>query len=472
MAVEFRCPECRAKLRLAEAPPVGEEIECPKCSHVFEAPEPDEPNRPVRKKRPSEDEDDPPARAKKSPVPPPPQEKPKAAAGDKPEGSKKRKLKKKKANTKVLIGACVAGGLAVLGMVGILVYLLSRQPPAVALMSYLPNDAQYAYGINFSQIQKYVKFYKQFEGAIADQGPDPYGSVAPITSALGVEFNDLVDYAIGAGGSSWGDSGDVLVLKTKAPIDRGKLIVLDPKPDSVDDVPVYKVDVNPDAKGGIFSQYFPAKVFAPTDRVIVIAPRNVPNTRIQQMLRQNSGDDSFVSKMGSLGKRVARGNVWWFSFDNRTVNVKEVKERNAVDSDDPFVLWGGSQPPDASRGKAQPTGLSLGNPRGIGLRANLRSKSVSFEVAVWYPGSEIAGQTIKAYDESELAKGDEGTPPQSVSNFLQNVFQDKILIAQIQSNLSFSGSGDLFLISTAGDVTKVQDRLQDWSGRARGIAPQ
>jgi hypothetical protein len=37
MAVEFRCPECRAKLRLPEAPDADAEIECPKCGHVFPA---------------------------------------------------------------------------------------------------------------------------------------------------------------------------------------------------------------------------------------------------------------------------------------------------------------------------------------------------------------------------------------------------------------------------------------------------
>ena len=41
MAVELRCPDCRAKLRLKAAPEAGTEVECPKCGTVFPAPEPE-----------------------------------------------------------------------------------------------------------------------------------------------------------------------------------------------------------------------------------------------------------------------------------------------------------------------------------------------------------------------------------------------------------------------------------------------
>src|SRR3954471_6036630 len=41
MAVELRCPECRAKLRLPADPEPGTDVECPKCSNVFPAPDPD-----------------------------------------------------------------------------------------------------------------------------------------------------------------------------------------------------------------------------------------------------------------------------------------------------------------------------------------------------------------------------------------------------------------------------------------------
>ena len=41
MAVELRCPDCRAKLRLPDEPEPGSDVECPECNAVFPAPDPD-----------------------------------------------------------------------------------------------------------------------------------------------------------------------------------------------------------------------------------------------------------------------------------------------------------------------------------------------------------------------------------------------------------------------------------------------
>jgi len=472
MAVELRCPDCRAKLRLAEAPPAGDDIECPKCGNVFPAPEDEAPNRPARKRKPSEEDAPPPAKAKKpASEKPRPSADPAKASADKPapKEGKKRKPRKKKANTSVLIGACIGGLVAVLVMVGVLFYLLSKQPPAVAMMSHVPGDATYAYGINFSQIQKYVKFYKDFEGLLTNEGETSFAGFEPITKALGEPFNELVDYSIGAGSHKW-EHGDILILKTKVAFDPAKLATMGGKPDTIENVAIYTVQQQrrSTGKGGSFTGGFSAKIFAPTNRLIMMVPTETPTARIQQMLKPNSGDQSFVTKMGTIGPRIARGNVWWFSFDSYNINTLEIQKRINSRTDDPFILFGGAEVPE-QKGLATSGGLGLGSIQGIGIRGNLRSKSISFEIVVQTSDSSQAKEISKRFNDSEIAKGDEGSPPQSFTNLLRGLFGDKLLTAQVSSNLNFSSTGNLFLIRAEAEVTKIKEKLPEWLGRIRGI---
>lgn len=458
MAIEIRCPECQAKLKLPEAPDPEEELECGRCGEVFAASVALRASRPVGERRPADASG---AGRKGGGTTVASQSRTAAKDGasksSTPAGAKKRKIKKKKADPRVLIAA-VGGGVLALGlMVAVLVYLLGRQPPAVALMAYLPRDANYAYGINFSQLQKYLKFYKDFEGTIADEGPDPYASLAPITDALGLKFHELVDYAIGAGSFNW-DTRDVLVLKTKAPIDRGKLAALGSKAEAFGEAMAYSVPKNAAARGGFFARYFPAKVMAPSDRILVIAPENTPSSRLQQMAQPNQGEDSFVGKAGSLGRRMARGNVWWFVFDKEFVGKKGT-------GDDPLAIFGFA--PDDPKKGGQPSGIKARSLQGLGVRSNLRSRDVSFEVAFWLSDSDAVAEAVRTFKDSELAKRDEGAPPRHVTEMLNTIFSEKTLALQILSNLDYGSSGDLFYLRTAADTAKIQTKLGEWSGVAK-----
>src|SRR4051794_1348702 len=88
MAFDIRCPECKAKLRLDEAPDPDTPIECPRCGSQFAAP------------------DDAAAAADGNP----PAKKP----GKVP---KRKRAKKKKTNPAVLLIAIFAG-LVCIGLIG------------------------------------------------------------------------------------------------------------------------------------------------------------------------------------------------------------------------------------------------------------------------------------------------------------------------------------------------------------------
>src|SRR5438552_920117 len=112
MAVELRCPDCRAKLRLQEQPEPGTEIECPECNAVFTAPDldtgevPDARGKPKAadskpKPRPSDDDEDQPK---------------KHGDGGKardvdfdPNAPRKRRAKKKETNRAALTFIIIAG---------------------------------------------------------------------------------------------------------------------------------------------------------------------------------------------------------------------------------------------------------------------------------------------------------------------------------------------------------------------------
>src|SRR5687767_9862017 len=105
MAYDVRCPECRAKLRLDEAPDPDTPIECPRCGSQFAAP--DEraaarSDRPAGKKK---------AKGKVKPPPGSP---------------RKRKAMKRRTNPAVLLIAIFFGfgGLIAIGFM--MVYFLNR----------------------------------------------------------------------------------------------------------------------------------------------------------------------------------------------------------------------------------------------------------------------------------------------------------------------------------------------------------
>src|SRR5262249_55135349 len=113
MAVELRCPECRAKLRLPVAPEADSEIECPKCGHVFPTDEnvvhagsaDAADDKPKKKKSTSDDADEKPKKDEK---------KGDKAAGEGAKKPKKRKWKKKQTN-KVAMWAVIGGAVLFVG---------------------------------------------------------------------------------------------------------------------------------------------------------------------------------------------------------------------------------------------------------------------------------------------------------------------------------------------------------------------
>lgn len=438
MAFEVRCPDCRTKLRLSEAPPPGEEIECPKCSVVFAVPDRETAEDRPRKKK------------AKAAVASPAKTEAKPS-GDKPKGNdaappKKRKSKKKKSNPAVLFGSIGGGVLVLLLMVGYMVHLQTRQPAAISMMTFLPDDANTAGGINLEQFRNYQVIYKDID-ALQIVWPDR--SQGTLSKAFESDFIDLVEYLVWGDRHGGGaDPADTVVIRGKKDFNQAALAKLGGREETVNGVKVYTAILN-DIPGRTSAQE--VKVFSPNSRVIVVTNSRISAANLQKMVRGNTGDDGFVARMGPLGKQTCKGTVWRFEFFDRSKPV-EVSGKTGV-----YTSLLGLNAPG---GEYDP-----GRIQGYGYRGSLGSRSIRFEADLWCLNPEQAAKAAENYNKSELSKGDEGQTPGWWLGFAQHIFSEKIISLQILSNLRFTASGELFIVRTEGDLKKLQDRIRSWGGQ-------
>ena len=131
MAFDTRCPECKAKLQLDEAPDSDLPIECPKCGSLFRAP------RPEGDKKPKADKGSDDKKAK--------------SGGKKPFVAKKKKAKKKRTNPVFLLAAIGFGFIALGVIFSTLIWLAGRAGRVEEMLTYVPGDANWARGVNVGQ---------------------------------------------------------------------------------------------------------------------------------------------------------------------------------------------------------------------------------------------------------------------------------------------------------------------------------
>jgi hypothetical protein len=441
MAVELRCPDCRAKLRLPAAPEAGTEVECPKCGTIFPAPEPkpeaDE-EAPKKKKKPDGEKGD--EKADERP-------KKKGKKGKKAQGEpgvpKKRKAKKRETSKVALIGVIAAAVLLVGVTAAVLIWYFTRTPRAVEMMYYLPEDCQSVSGMNLGHAQKYPEFYKSLSGSFNNTELKAAGDT--LAKALGAaDFDELVDHIVFGGGRS----GEAVVIRTKAEFDPADLKKLPgAQSQTLDGKTYYLVDA---FKGG-----GKVRVFAPTNRLLVFCPTDVQDGTFKKMLNghADSRDKTIGVRMGPLGKRITRGTFWtvvMFEGDNRPPAA-------------PSDSGGGGD--DAQAQFARTAAETLGGAQGMGAKASIGSREVRFEIAVWYKDGEKASNTARKWKDSELAKGDEGTPPKWWKEQVGNM-GDKKIAAQMLSNLGFGSSGEVFYAHTAVETNDLKNAIGQFASRA------
>lgn len=427
MAVELRCPECRAKLRLHDAPEEGTEVECPKCGHAFPAPETDD----AAKKLPDD------------------MKKPAAAEPKKgvalKAAPKKRKAIVHKSNPKVLIGIVIGGLFVLAAIVSALVWFMGRKSVAVELLGYLPDDADGAVGVNIGHVQKYPEVFKIVEPTYANS--EFKKAADAIGAACGIEGRDWLTYAV-SGRSKGG--GSTVAMRSKAEFDPSALSKLPGAREASGDGGKYYT-ATIDGMGSV-------RAFAPTNRIVVFCSAGVSQAAFGKMMGGNKDNPkAFTERMGVLGKRMSKGTLWSIQLYDAPPPKNEAAEGTANDQG------------QASFAKLQ--NELFGGAQGMGFKASLGSRAVRFEVALTRSDKEAASALAKKYNDSVWTKGDDEEPPREWK-FMKQQFGDQKVAREIYSNIGFTSSGNVFAVYTECDTKILMQQMGGLLNKVTGNQQQ
>src|SRR5207249_4068371 len=137
-----------------------------------------------------------------------------------------------------------------------------------------------------------------------------------------------------------------------------------------------------------------ARVFAPTNRLIVVCPEATKEAAFRKILNghADSREKTLGVRMGALGKRVTRGTFWqMIVFDN------EIKGPSAPAASEGQSGQGGE---DSKAQLARTAAETVGGAQGFGAKASLGSREVRLELVVWYKDGEKSSSIAKKWKES------------------------------------------------------------------------
>jgi hypothetical protein len=408
MAFDIRCPECKAKLRLDEAPDPDTPIECPRCGSTFAAPPPDAPA-----KKPKAD---------------------KPAKGDKPKGKmpKKKKAKKKKTNPLFLLIAIGFGFAALIGVGSALVWLANRPGAVTEMLTYVPADCNVIRGVNVGQLSRYPGYKQEVDKFFT---ADVKAGTDALAKAAGQDPETFVSYLVIARNRTSASSGGLMyVIRTNKTPEPGFVKAVSGAAETnVNGEPCYKM---PARAGGILNG---ATVYNPTPRVVVIVPpagRGQSPAAQDALLRgsvagKGSPADSFAGKnLDETAKRAVRASMWLVV--KMTGGMKDYLKATTTPVKDDFKTA------HDRASKAQTFGVWT-SPGGGGVQVG-----AGFQCGDANEASEL----VKSMKEGPLGKADESEPTNQLKQAMGTLTGNKKLWSEFTQYLEFRRSGECaFLVS-------------------------
>lgn len=447
MAVELRCPECRAKLRLPVAPEPDSEIECPKCGQVFPCDEnlvhagaADDPL-PAQKKPRNTDTQTQPEQKKEGKAP---------AEAAKPFKRKKRRAKKRKTKPAVIVGIVSVVVIVIGSVAGALIWFFTKKSASQEMITYLPNDCDEISGLNIGHLQKYPEFYKTCEQTFAGTG---FKRAADLfAKVLGQETNDVLEYVV----QGTGPSGEATVLRTKAEFDK-ELLSKFPgaRPFTQDGVTYYTISDIPGLG------YSSPRVFAPTNRLVVFCPGTIPQGKFAAMLNGNKDGETVLQRAAPLVKQTIRGTAWKLMLYPPEGRVQKLAPPAARQGE------GGQQESEDDLFRKELADI-LSAAKGCGVKASVGSREVRGEFIVWYKDSEAAANMLKKWEEREWVKDEEKDPPRWWKSLANKTGGGKTAPNVLRDGLAFRSSGEVFIVRSSMETNLLKNGVSGLVGQFTG----
>lgn len=412
MAFDTRCPECKAKLQLDEAPDSDLPIECPKCGSLFRAP------RPEGDKKPKADKGSDDKKAK--------------SGGKKPFVPKKKKAKKKRTNPVFLLAAIGFGFIALGVIFSTLIWLAGRAGRVEEMLTYVPGDANWARGVNVSQLAKYPGYTSEVTKFLT---ADVKSAADEFATAAGQDPAIFVDYLIIAKTHAVNGTGTMYVLRSAKSMKPGTGKAIQNAAESnVGGETVYKF--TPKAPGILAGSI----AYMPTNRlVVIVTPSRLQDAMINgSTAGKKSKKDSFAGGMDPTCKVMVRGSIWLLV--RMTGSLKPYLSNSVQKVDQDFKSL-------YEEAKTSPTFGVWTSPGGTGVRVG-----VGFECK----DAAAAKALVKFMKDGQLGKGDESEPTNQMKSAGISFVSNKKTFGEFMQYLSFTSEKSCaYLVSVvSGDNAK------------------
>ena len=339
MPFETRCPECRTKLRLDEAPRRNEPIECPKCGTLFLPPKAaaetaarvpekaakrdgkifadDAPAKPAGRSEKvfADEEDNRPARKPKPKPTAPKAEKPMKKAGGKSiavkadknpnNKGKKRDVKKRKTNPAVLLLSLAVGFLGLGGVFFGMTWLLGRAGGVQQMLAFVPGESNWIRGVNVSYMAKFPGYAAQVDKF---KTPAVDAATAELAKTSGLDPVGFLDYLMIAKSRTTANTGTIYLFRTQKSFEIAKIQagLTGGTATNVGGVDGAKFN---NSGPGLLSN---ATVLFPTTRIIIVVMPGPQSGTLANAVAacKASPDGSFLPKLNATSKTIIKGSIW------------------------------------------------------------------------------------------------------------------------------------------------------------------
>ena len=380
MAFDYRCPACKAKLRLDDEQPAGTPIECPKCNETFSAP----------------------AVAENAPKKETGAEKPEAGA---PEEPKKKRIAKNKMeqervfmNEFLLLGIVGGAMFALIAVVSLILWVMGRAARVEDMVSLLPSNFNAVRGVSIDQMRKYPGFKPEVDRIYDASLVAAYTDLA---KAAGQGPDSLTYLIIAKDGSTPGSSSWAYIFRVKKSFDKQAFSRVDGASASGEGFAVSNTSSSGFLRG--------STIYCPSDQIIVVFKGSDQGGNMSKMaaVAKSEPKDGTREKIGTTGRLAIRAHFWTI------VRPQGAMENYLKTTGVPIKT---DLPKLAS---------SLDSATVLATWCTVSGRGFRFGAGIECSTSDTAKELQKNIREGKLGKGDESEAPNELKSAVSIVGQKK-----------------------------------------------